>query len=42
MNKELTWEVFQKRNKKGPTMCMLCQEYVETIIHLLIHCEYVK
>jgi hypothetical protein len=40
MNKVLTWDLLQKRNKHGLCMCFLCRNEDERISHLLIHCLY--
>jgi hypothetical protein len=40
MNKALTWEMLQKRNKHGPSWCVLFKGDEES--HLLIHCKYAK
>lgn len=39
-NKDLTWDVFQKRSFEGSSMCPLCKCNCETNEHILYSCPY--
>jgi hypothetical protein len=38
--KVLTWDRLQKRNKAGPSICILCRSNEETSLHLFLECPY--
>ena len=41
-NKSYTWENLQKRCFQGPGWCALCKVVGESILHLFIHCLFIK
>ena len=41
-NKVLTWDNLQKRCFQGSGWCMLCKEKGESVLHLFLHCSFVK
>ena len=40
--KILTWEIMKKRGFNGPSKCVLCGIFEETICHLFIDCNFIK
>lgn len=39
-NKNLTWENLQKRQWHGPSICVICKNPKENIVHLFLKCPY--
>jgi hypothetical protein len=41
-NKILTWDNLQKKGWEGPNICHLCSRDSETVLHLLVNCNFTQ
>jgi hypothetical protein len=41
-NKILTWDNLQKKGWEGPSLCHLCSRDSETVLHLLVNCNFTQ
>jgi hypothetical protein len=41
-NRVPTWDILKKRNKQGPSICIMCISEDENISHLFIKCPFAQ
>jgi hypothetical protein len=41
-DKILTWDNLQRRGWSGPSICGMCRQESETVLHMMLHCSFTQ